>query len=122
MVMRFLYWFYFKTTYFGDIPEFHRLPYEERMRVVIAAQEAEREAAQHINITRDVVRTIVILVLGIGSAVILGRLGHKLLAVLLAAAIGGLVVACGPSRATTLGPHIRRILAEKAKAKAAARA
>jgi hypothetical protein len=41
MVMRFLYWFYFLTSpSLRAIPELNRLPYEERMWVVIEAQQA----------------------------------------------------------------------------------
>ena len=41
MVTRFLYWFYFLTSpSLRAIPELNRLPYEERMWVVIEAQQA----------------------------------------------------------------------------------
>ena len=41
MVMRFLYWFYFLTSpSLRGIQELNRLPYEERMWVVIEAQQA----------------------------------------------------------------------------------
>ena len=118
MVMRFLYWFYFRTTYFGDLPELDRLPHEERMRVVIAAKLATNWNANKGRPSHF--WTFVILPLALVTFVYFLISDQRGLAafVFMATIVALFVGFKGPIGERALEPHIRRILDEKAKVKA----
>jgi len=112
-IKRFLYWFHFRTSWLGGIPELERLSPEERMQVIIDAQQASWW--DRMNDKRGLVWVLVFppAAFGVGALYLAGYPTLGLLCL-----IGlGVILGIGDRSQEIMRRHVMNILAKKGETK-----